>query len=439
MNKDEYIKQLEEENKKLKEKISLLEKRIAQLENPPSMNPRMSTFSIYRPNRKTRQKRPGRKKGHKGVARPMPDHVDEVVELKYKVCPDCATKLTTMETRTRIVEDIIPRRNYHVKMYVIHRHWCPKCREVKSPKPLDVIPKCRFGINFLLFVIFQKFVLKQTIEDIQTELKTYFGLRVSRGEIIQTLHRGAKLFSPEYEAMKQIVRSSGANCVDETGWRVNGVNHWVWGFVNDRTILYKIDRRRGHEVPKRILGRDYSGVVTSDRYASYNKLEEKTKSAQQKCWVHILRNSKKLAETYEEAKPIHRELKRAYKRAKKLEGRGTQKHIDKILERLDREVLHRTYRHQDTKKFVKSLLVRHRDNLFRFVTNPAVKSHNNDAERALRKPVVIRKISGGNRSQKGVETTEVLLSVVQSARQQGRDFITEGREYLQNAIINSQG
>jgi len=33
----------------------------------------------------------------------------------------------------------------------------------------------------------------------------------------------------------------------------------------------------------------------------------------------------------------------------------------------------------------------------------------------------------------------VLLSVVQSARQQGRDFITEGREYLQNAIINSQG
>ena len=83
----------------------------------------------------------------------------------------------------------------------------------------------------------------------------------------------------------------------------------------------------------------------------------------------------------------------------------------------------RRYRSTEVYKFVKSICRKHREDLFRFIDNPQIKPTNNLAERGIRPAVVIRKISGGSRSKNGAETTSRLLSVLQTAKLQAKDYI----------------
>jgi hypothetical protein len=78
----------------------------------------------------------------------------------------------------------------------------------------------------------------------------------------------------------------------------------------------------------------------------------------------------------------------------------------------------RSFKSMNTKKFIRSVCVNHKEDLFRFVDNPEIDSTNNRAERGLRHAVVIRKISNGSRSEKGAEITTKLLSVLQTAKMQ---------------------
>ena len=56
-------------------------------------------------------------------------------------------------------------------------------------------------------------------------------------------------------------------------------------------------------------------------------------------------------------------------------------------------------------------LMRHQDELFQFVVRDGVSADNNLAERAIRPLVVIRKVSGGTRSDKGTKTRLGLASL----------------------------
>ena len=87
------------------------------------------------------------------------------------------------------------------------------------------------------------------------------------------------------------------------------------------------------------------------------------------------------------------------------------------------------YKSQRCHKFVVNLL-KEKDNLFEFVKNPYVEGTNNMAERAMRPPVVARKISGGNRSQKGAENYEILLSVTQTLHKNEKNLVEHGHEIL---------
>ena len=80
-------------------------------------------------------------------------------------------------------------------------------------------------------------------------------------------------------------------------------------------------------------------------------------------------------------------------------------------------------------RFVESLL-KARAWLFEFVTNPKVEGTNNRAERALRPCVVARKISSGSRTWRGARVYEVLMSVLQSLRLRGQDFLEWGPRLL---------
>ena len=59
-----------------------------------------------------------------------------------------------------------------------------------------------------------------------------------------------------------------------------------------------------------------------------------------------------------------------------------------------------------------------------------VAADNNRAERAIRPAVITRKISGGNRSPKGSEALGIITSVIQTCKQQNKDFVEVGLEII---------
>jgi hypothetical protein len=63
------------------------------------------------------------------------------------------------------------------------------------------------------------------------------------------------------------------------------------------------------------------------------------------------------------------------------------------------------------------------DRLTTFLHDARVEGTNNAAERALRPAVVMRKITGGNRSEAGARAWAILASVMKTAQQQGRDVL----------------
>ncbi|MBI3815192.1 MAG: transposase, partial [Nitrospinae bacterium] len=62
---------------------------------------------------------------------------------------------------------------------------------------------------------------------------------------------------------------------------------------------------------------------------------------------------------------------------------------------------------------------------------------NNLAERGIRPMVVIRKISGGNRSQEGAKTHSVNMSILQTIRFQQQPIISTLKNYLSSSTLQN--
>lgn len=70
--------------------------------------------------------------------------------------------------------------------------------------------------------------------------------------------------------------------------------------------------------------------------------------------------------------------------------------------------------------------------LWTFVTVTGVEPTNNEAERAVRQPVLLRRKSGGTRSEKGKKALGILLSVVETCRRQNRQVIDYFEDVMRN-------
>ena len=427
------IKNLEEENRQLRLLVNELQSRLEKLENQSSEPP-----SFVKPDKKKRRRKLGQKPGHKGYSRPIPDHVDEEVDLSFDRCPDCGERLSkTQDTFSHYVEDItIP--HAYVKKYTIHRRYCCRCKRMVYPKPVDVLPKCRFGLRLMLLVCFQKYGLHLPFNKIAFELETYFGIKITHGELCMIVQKMAELFGPRFEALKHEMRKLKVKYVDETGWRINGQNHWLWAFISEKEkrALYKIDRSRGSKVPRKVLGKKHDGITVSDFYSAYDKFGGK----QQKSWVHLLRETSKLAKkknASEEIKRFHKRLKRLYRDAVKLKEKEpppdeVEQRMKRFLRRLD-EIGKNIYTDENCQRLAKRLK-KHRDSMFRFLTVKELRPDNNMAEQGIRPNVVIRKISGGNRSENGARAHEVMMSMVETYKRRDQNFLEEGMLYIQDQL-----
>jgi transposase len=201
-----------------------------------------------------KKKKRGRKSGFKGTSRKKPDHVDEVCEVILTVCPECGTLLgEPTETVTRYIEDIKPSVPYVTEVRA-HRYSCPHCKKIVSAQSSDAMPQCRLGKNVTLLAAYLKYELHLPLDKIRKNLEICFGLKTTNTTIYNHIKSVSQHYKGEYDTIRDCIRESEAVNIDETGWRINGTNHWLWAFVTENEVFFKIDKRRSGDVPIEVVG-----------------------------------------------------------------------------------------------------------------------------------------------------------------------------------------
>lgn len=421
--KDKRIKELEkalERERKEKEKIQKeFERTKQEFEQYKSKYPSIKELpSFVKEDVKHPKKTPGQKKGHKGYSRKIPERIDFIKPLEINFCPDCDNELSeTQEVRKRVVIDIPLTSQTINTLYEIHRKYCKKCDKIVEPEVPNAMPNSPFGLNLMLFVVYLKIGMALPYNKIQQLLLTMYNLKISEGGLVNILSQIKEEFGEYHQTLEKKMRRVRTKHADESGWRIDGVNHNIWLFITEEIALYKIRKSRGSEVPIEVLGKQKNKTITCDGFSAYNKLRKLVKCLIQLCWFHILKNSRKHKKNYpEEATALHSKLKEIYALAKSYDHKATDEQVEKLKDEI-RWLAYPFHQHQEIKGFLNTLLERI-DDLFRFTQDKMVDGDNNLAERGLRKAVIIRKISNGSRSDNGAEILEVLLSVVETARLQ---------------------
>jgi transposase len=414
----ELVEQLKHENELLKAKVIELESRLAQYENahtPPSL--RRGRNRKKDPDKSNKGK-PGQKIGHKGVTRPyaLPDRQ---VDVTMDRCPDCGTDLgAPFRIDSRIIEEIPDPQPIMVTEYKIGHYICPCCRKEVVASDPGCPHEGKFGNNVIAQATLLKYDGRMPHRITQEALMRLFGLKISPATILDLTRRAADAVRSEYDAILNKIRGAPIVYVDETSIRVQGERHWIWTFSTPFESFFVIRKSRGMKVLTEVLTRRFKGIIVCDGWKPYTKFTNRI----QRCWAHLLRESKKIAEKFEEAIPLHNALKELYEiLTESLENDPPPK-VRKRLWQLAREALkHLTlkgYYIEKVQKFI-GKINNGFNYWFTFIINPGVEPTNNRAERALRPHVVLRKILGTLRNDKGTSIHERIMTTLATWGQKG--------------------
>ena len=388
--------------------IADLQRRIGVLESRPNRRG-SSGMPGNQPHssRQAPEKKEPRKPRRHGFARQRMTPTRRV-EHAVAVCPDCGTHLNGgWVQRTREVIEL-PVAPVEVTEHALVAPICkPVCQRRRLP-----------------------------IRIIQWYLETVHQLHLSVGAIVQAVHGVARQAETAVREVLEQVRASPVVQGDETGWRQDGSNGYVWTFSTP-SERYFLRRGRDKGVVDEVLDSSFSGVLVSDFYAAYNHYP----GLKQRCWAHLLRDIHDLKGLYPEdaglaqwAEAVHQ----VYTEAKASvlpraqPGHRTQLMLEEKLMVLARPFLKDPLAVQAKlcrrmERFIKELFV--------FVSDPAVPSDNNAAERSLRHLVTSRKISGGTRSGQGTDSKMTLASLFGTWRARGLNPLLECRRLLASPQI----
>jgi len=417
MDKDEIIRQLKRENESLKACIKELEAKLAMYENahtPPSLK---RGGKRKKDQNKCGGNKPGQKKGHKGVTRP-PAKPDRQVEVTKDRCPDCGTELgDPFSVETKVIEEIPEPQPIIVTEYKIAHYTCPHCQKEVVATDADCPKEGRFGNNAIAQATLLKYEDRLPHRKIRNSLKRQYGLDISAATILDLTRRAADAVQSEYDAILERVRNASILHVDETSIKVQGKKYWIWVFTTPSETFIAIRKSRGTKVLMEVLTRRFGGIIVCDGWKPYAKFTNRI----QRCWAHLLRESKDLAEKIEEAAPLHRALTRLYEQlTDALESDPPPEIREKLLHNAEATLkrwLNRGYGSEKVEKLI-GKIKNGFEYWFTFVTHPGVEPTNNRAERALREHVVQRKIVGTLRNGKGTSIHERIMTVLATWAQQ---------------------
>ena len=424
--------------------------------SPPSADP-LNTEK--KPIKKKSGKKRGGQPGHKGFTKFLYPESDctEVKNYKPESCSSCGGQLEG--------EDANPYRHQQVEIppikpivieYRLHQLECGECgKSTRAKLPESVVPH-HYGTRVVAMVAVLSGLYRHSQRTVKIAMAEIFDIRLSLGTINKLRMEASNAVEQAVEEAKTYIQNAAVVGADETRFSqkntdgCNGKNSqaWLWTAVTPLVTFFEITLTRCTDAAKNLLGERFAGILTSDRYASYNWVDVEQR---QLCWAHLKRDFIKISERSGVSQQIGtallEQLEKLFDlwyqvRDGTLTRCGFQSAVEPIRNSLKSTLLEAANYEIGSKentplaKTVRTCrqLLKVEPALWLFVQIENVEPTNNAAERAIRPAVIWRRTSFGSQSQAGSIFVSRMLTVVTTLRSQHRNVL----EFMTSAIISAR-
>ena len=389
-----------------------------------------------------KQREAGGQPGHRGAGRELlpEDRMQEIVDHYPDECSGCGREFTDSEKVPRHgpgrhqVADLPAIAVFYVE-HRTQRLRCPGCAK-RTRAALGIVGESAFGPGLQAAVVAltaRNRISRRDMSELLGAVRRQGLGRRDRPDLPAHLRAARR----PARASLQSGAGLGAVNVDETGWFLAGENRTMWTAATAQAAVFRIVEDRHRDRLVELLGADFQGIVTSDRWWAYDLLDVEQRQA---CWSHLQRDFRfhseglgaqqqfgeaGLALTHRLFETWHAFAEHQDRARLVAQMTPIQSELRKLLEHAGNA----SKRHRLFRRFANNLL-KLWPALWTFITIPGVSPTNNAAERALRGPVIHRKLSYGNQSDNGERFTERSLSASVTCRLQHRSLLAYLRDLL---------
>ena len=439
--RDARIAELMAKVEALTARVAELEARLGQNSSNSSRPPSSDGPGTKRQPKKPTGRRPGGQFGHKKHERVLlaPEQVRRFVDVVPEECRGCQRQLKGEDKtprRHQVVE--VPPLSAVVTEYRCHALRCTGCGAVTRGE-VPAHARSVFGdrLTALASLLVGKYRLSKRL--VKDALSDVVGVELSVGSVSNLEGEMSQALAPAAAEALAFIQEAEAVNADETGF-VQGREGsragraWLWVVATALVVVFHIARSRGGQVARHLLGEDFAGILTTDRWSAYGFVDE---GQRQLCWAHLTRDFQGFIDRGGEGERIGRELMRErhcffkwYRRVR--EGTLAREAFEKRMRGVERRVgqLLREAAVRAEKKTAGMAreILRLEKCLWTFVDVPELEPTNNFGERCIRHAVMYRKTSFGTQSEEGSRFVERIFTATTTLKLQNRDvlaFLTE--------------
>ena len=311
-----------------------------------------------------------------------------------------------------------------VTRYRFHRYHCQGCGAVFQPEE-TCWGKGKFGSGIKAYSLYLNIELRLPQVNIVSKLNRLLGFHLHSTAVGHFKAEAAEKYEGTFNALVNRLCSGPLLHVDETKVNLKNKDGFVWVFANMEDVAYVYSDTREGDLLQTML-KDFKGVLVSDFYAAYDAIQ----CPQQKCLIHLIRdlNDDVLKQPFdEEMKQLARNFTVLLKPMVEtidrygLKSRFLKKHLPSVRQFYRR--LSESNLQSERAAKIKTRLEKNRDKLFTFLEYDGVPWNNNNAEHAVKPFAALRHIIGGVTTEKGLREYLVLLSICETCKYIGVDFL----------------
>lgn len=359
----------------------------------------------------------GKQTGYAGATREKREPTN-FINCFDSVCSHCGKHNKPTKIKTHVYEEIPdpqPTKIVEAKWGIYDcdcgYHW--------ESKPVDMPTSGVFGKNMQAQITLLRFddrlPLRKTISAIERQYKT----TLTSKAVYDVTKRVSDKITPEYERVKKKIRRATHLHIDETQIKIQGKKHWLWIFRSRNNVFFVIRTERNRNVLDEILGYHYQGIIICDGLSAYEKYTRYL----QRCWAHILRETKEMAEKYDDAKPMHQWMKDLFAMVKSASIKDPPDKRKKLYDKCIQEMKWLIEKFSSYRHLGKVVTTIKNGSPFWFtrIIHPQIEPTNNTGERSLREMVVIKKIIGTLRNQDGADILAKMMTLISTWRLNGQN------------------
>ena len=392
----------------------------------------------------TKPRNPGRQPGSQGFGRTQKIAITETQHHHCGSCSACGHDLSTLEKAYTGFQTLnitfgdpeVPGISLTNTQHLYYQETCPNCHLENRSEPQRA-PADHFnweavgltewrliGSDLAALIVYLSMDMRVTRRKVQQFLRDVLGLKISLGTLQNCIVESARALAPVEQQLIEELRNETVIYADETSHNEAGIPLWLWVFTSASTALFLIGYRT-KEIFVNLMDAfkpEFNGYLMTDGYKLYRAYLKRLR-----CWAHLLRKAKGLQECYSKTSRMQgkqvfdtlSDLIEAVYQAREGPNNGTLSILAQHQERLENlrqvcEVMSSSS-HQKTRALGRELL-NDWEAIFRVLEYPAWPLTNNEAERALRHWVILRKITQGTRSEQGSRALALFASVFVTCR-----------------------